>query len=722
MSNFFKLEPLTDGVVKLVFDVPGQRVNTFSAAALEELGRHAADLAKRTDITGLLIASGKPGQFIAGADLNELAAVATATREEVTQAIERGHRLFSAMEKLPFPTVALIDGACMGGGTELVLSLDYRLVVAGPRTKVALPEVKIGLIPGWGGTQRLPRLVGVDASIEIITSGEPMDARRAVEIGFAFDAVPAERLVEEGLHLIAEARRTGEWKESRLRRSQPLGLSEDQARFAFALAEGAVRGKTKGQYPAPLIALKAMRDGINRPLDEGLQVEREASLEVFGTPIAANLIGQFFTNTRLQRETGVDDASIKPIEVKSIGVLGAGLMGAGIATAHARRGVRAAMVDVDDARVADGLKRARKVVEDRIAIGRAKPADLADMLMQLHAGTSRTMFNDCDVIVEAVTENEALKTKIIRELAGVARPDAILATNTSTISITRLAQAWPAPERLVGMHFFSPVDRMNLVEVVRGEKTSDETVATIVALAKRIGKTPIVVRDCPGFLVNRILMPYMTEALVMLGEGVDMDRIDKAAVKWGMPVGPIALHDMVGLDTALFAGAVLLAGYKDRAVNTPLLDDLVKLGRLGKKNGKGFRAYDKKGKPVADPEMQSLIAGRVQNPRELSDADIADRLFLCMALEAVRALDENIARQAGDVDMAMVLGCGFPAFRGGPLRWCDTEGAPSLLAKVAKWESLGARFKAPARLVDAAKTGARFFPQPRSQTVSGGKI
>lgn len=272
MSNYFKLESLADGVMRLVFDAPGQKVNTFSATALEELGRVVADLAKRTDVTGLLIASGKPGQFIAGADLNELAAVATATQEEVTKAIERGHSLFSAVEKLPFPTVALIDGACMGGGTELVLSLDYRLVVAGPRVKVALPEVKIGLIPGWGGTQRLPRLVGVDAGIEIITSGEPMDARRAVEIGFAFDAVPAERLVEEGLSLIAETRRTGEWKEARIRRSQPLGLSEDQARFAFALAEGAVRGKTKGQYPAPLIALKAMRDGINRPLDEGLQV------------------------------------------------------------------------------------------------------------------------------------------------------------------------------------------------------------------------------------------------------------------------------------------------------------------------------------------------------------------------------------------------------------------------------------------------------------------
>jgi 3-hydroxyacyl-CoA dehydrogenase/enoyl-CoA hydratase/3-hydroxybutyryl-CoA epimerase/3-hydroxyacyl-CoA dehydrogenase/enoyl-CoA hydratase/3-hydroxybutyryl-CoA epimerase/enoyl-CoA isomerase len=719
MSNHFKLDMLPGGIARLVFDVPGQKVNTFSTAALEELDAHIAGLAQRTDINGLLIASGKPGQFIAGADLNELAALASVTPEQAAESIERGHRIFNAASALPFPTVALIDGACMGGGTELALALDYRLVAATPKTKVGLPEVKIGLIPGWGGTQRLPRLVGIDAAIGMITSGEPVDARRAVEIGLAFDAVPVERLVEEGTHLIDEARRTGEWLELRRRRAQPLGLSEDQARFAFVLAEGAVKARTKGQYPAPLVALKAMREGVNRPLDEGLQIERESILEVLGTPITGNLIGIFFATTRLQRETGVDDANVKPRNVASVGVLGAGLMGAGIATAHARRGIRTAMVDVDEARVADGLKRARKVVEGRIAAGRAKPDDLADMLSCLHAGTSRLAFHDCDVVIEAVTENETLKTQIIREMAGVMRADAILASNTSTISITRMADAWSAPERFIGMHFFSPVDRMQLVEVVRGAKTSDETVATVVALAKRIGKTPIVVGDCPGFLVNRILMPYMAEALVLLGEGVDMDRIDRVAVRWGMPVGPIALHDMVGLDTSRFAAGVLQAGYPDRVVLTPLLDELVQLGRLGKKNGKGFRAYDKRGRPVADSEIQQLIAGRVQAKAELSDEEIADRLFLCMTLEAARALADRIARQPGDVDLAMILGCGFPAFRGGPLRWCDTEGAAGITARAAKWERLGARFKAPASLVEAAKRGTRFHPVSKTISTEG---
>ena len=719
MSNYFKLDLLAGGIARLVFDVPGQKVNTLSVAALEELGACVAELARRADLNGLVLASGKPGQFIAGADLNELAASACDTKEHAAEVIERGHRLFSAFAELPFPTVGLIDGACMGGGTELVLALDYRLVAAGPRTKVGLPEVKVGLIPGWGGTQRLPRLVGIAAAIEMITSGEPVDAPRAVEIGFAFDAVPADRLVEEAAHLIAQARRTGEWRELRVRRAQPLGLSEDQAGFIFALAESAAKARTKGRYPAPLVALKALRDGVNRPLGEGLKIEREAILEVLGTSVTANLIDIFFATTRLQRESGVDDANVKPRNVAAVGVLGAGLMGAGIAAAHARRGLRATMVDVDEARVADGLKRVRKVLEDRIGAGRSTVGDLADMLSRLNAGTSRQALHGCDVLIEAVTENETLKTQIIRELAGVISADAILASNTSTISITRLAQAWPSPERFVGMHFFSPVDRMQLVEVVRGEQTSDKTVVTIVALAKRIGKTPVVVRDCPGFLVNRILMPYLAEALVLLGEGVDMDRIDRVAVQWGMPVGPVALHDMVGLDTILFAGAVLQTGYPDRAVPTPILGELVQRGRLGQKSGQGFRAYGRKGKPVADPDVQQFLASRVETRRDLSDADIADRLFLCLAFEAVRAVADKIVRHPGDADMAMILGCGFPAFHGGPLRWCDTEGAANLVARAAKWEPLGARFHAPAALVEAAKSGARFYPICRNIPTGG---
>jgi 3-hydroxyacyl-CoA dehydrogenase len=368
------------------------------------------------------------------------------------------------------------------------------------------------------------------------------------------------------------------------------------------------------------------------------------------------------------------------------------------------------MVDVDKQRVEAGMRSARKVVEDRIAIGRATTNDLADMFSQLTGTASRQVFSECDLIVEAVTEDEKLKTQMIAELASIARPDAVFASNTSTISITRLAKAWPGPDRFAGMHFFSPVDRMQLVEVIRGEKTSDETVVTLVTLAKKIGKTPIVVRDCPGFLVNRILMPYMAESLVLLDEGVDLDRIDRVATKWGMPVGPITLYDMVGIDVGLFAGEVLHAAYVDRAVATPILAQLVDLGRLGKKSGKGFRALDKKGKFVADPEVQQLIAQRVHKKSELSDEDISDRLFLCMALEAVRALEEKIARQPGDVDMAMILGVNFPAFRGGPLRWCDTEGAANLINRATKWQSLGRRFEIPAALAEAASQGTRFYP------------
>lgn len=706
MGQHLKLETIPGNLALLTFDSPGQKVNTFSAAALQEFSDTVAELAKRTDLRGLLITSGKPGQFIAGADLTEVSADPSSTAES----IKRGHRIFSEFSRLPFPTVALINGACMGGGTELALSLDYRLAVADAKTKIGLPEVKIGLLPGWGGTQRLPRLVGIDAAIEMITTGEPVDAKRAVEIGLIFDAVPADQLIAEATYLIEESHKTGEWKAIRERRNQPFGLSDDQFNFAFGIAEGVVKGKTRGQYPAPLAALRAIKEGINRPLEEGLAIEIECFKEIGNGPVAANLITQFFTTTRLQRENGVDNPAIQPRPIESVGVLGAGLMGAGIATACARKSVKATMVDIDAGRVEHGMKSARKVIEDRIAIGRASATDLADMLSRLTATTSRQAFSECDLIVEAVTENEELKTKIIAELAAVAKPNSMFASNTSTISITRLAKAWPQPERFAGMHYFSPVDRMPLVEVIRGEKTDDETIVSLVALAKKIGKTPIVVRDCPGFLVNRILLPYMAEALVLLDEGVDMDRLDKIATKWGMPVGPIALYDLVGIDVGYFAGLVLQAGYKDRAVTTSLIGELVEMGRLGKKTGKGFRTMDKKGKFVSDPEIQQLIAKRVQKPTELSDDDIADRIFICMAFEAVRALEDKIARQPGDLDMAMILGVNFPAFRGGPLRWCDTEGPAKLIDRAKKWESLGRRFAVPTSLAEAAKTGTRFYP------------
>ena len=423
----------------------------------------------------------------------------------------------------------------------------------------------------------------------MITSGEPVRPDKAVAIGLVFDAVPVEKLVETGKSLVEYAQTSGEWKEHRKRMEQPVGLTQDQAMFMFAIWQGGIFGKTKGQYPAPLAALDAVREGCNVPLEEGLKIEQAKFAEVAGTPIANSLIGVFFMNNRLQSDTGVSDANIKPRELRKIGVLGAGLMGAGIATASARSNFPTTLVDVKDEFVQSGVKRATDVVGGRIKAGKAKPEDMVSMLSNLTAGTSHRLFGECDIVIEAIPEKEELKKDTYKQLLQVMRPEALLVSNTSTISITRLASATDRPERFAGLHFFNPVDRMPLVEVIRGDKTNDETVATLVAFAKKIKKTPIVVRDCPGFLVNRILLPYMNEALVLLCEGADMDKLDKASERFGMPMGPIALQDLVGIDTSLYAGAVVIEAYKDRAAIPPnILGDLVSAGRLGNENRKGI--------------------------------------------------------------------------------------------------------------------------------------
>lgn len=720
MANAFQVEELDRQVALVTFDLPGKKVNTLGQAVLIELAELLGRLEARSDLRGLLF-RGKPGQFIAGADLNELGALAFVPREQVARGLGFGHMLYGKLSRLPFPTVALIDGPCMGGGTELVLAMDERIASNGPQTKIGLPEVKVGLIPAWGGTQRLPRLIGVDPAIEMITSGEGVAPAKAAMLGLVFDAVPVDRLVEEGCRLVEILQESGSWKEARATRSGPIGLTDDQANFLFAAAEGFIQGKTKGQYPAPMAALKAIKQGANLPLEEGLKAEQEAAMEVVGTPISANLIGVFFMSNRLARDPGVADASVVPRPVRRVGVLGAGLMGAGIATAHARSGIPAMMVDVDDQRLADGLRRATEVVAGRIKIGRATPEDMAKMLALLSTSTGHEVFADCDVVIEAVTEDEEVKTAMYRDLAKVMRPGAILASNTSTISIARMAVAAPDPSRFVGMHFFSPVDRMELVEVIRGEQTSDETVATIVALAKSIRKTPIVVRDCAGFLVNRVLFPYLNEALMLLGEGASMDAIDKAATSFGMPVGPIALQDMVGLDTAWYAGQVMLRAYPDRAVAAPIVGDLVKAGRLGKKSGAGFRRFaGKKGAPEADPAFAPFLEKYRTGDHVPDHEEITYRLFLPMLVEATRVLEEGIVREPADVDMGLILGIGFPPFAGGILRWHDWAGNPAILKLLARYEHLGKRFEPTETLKRFAGTGETFYPQPKLTAGFGG--
>jgi 3-hydroxyacyl-CoA dehydrogenase/enoyl-CoA hydratase/3-hydroxybutyryl-CoA epimerase/enoyl-CoA isomerase len=707
-GNAFRLETIDGAIGLLVFDLPNSRANTLGVAVLAELEGVVGQLAARKDLKGLLLASGKPGMFIAGADLRELGAAKPAPAQS-RGLIQRGLRAIAGLESLPYPTVALVDGACMGGGLEVALGFDFRLAGTHPKAELGLPETKVGLIPGWGGTQRLTRIVGPSIAAQMICAGEAANAKRAKEIGLVFDVVPSERLLEEAKRLLAYATESGAWKEARRKKQQPVGLTEEQLTFAYAVARAQVLEKTKGQYPAPAAALEAIFKGCNLPLEDGLKAETEAFLPLIGSPISRNLIAVFFMTQRLQKDPGVADAKAKPKEVQRAGVLGAGLMGAGIAGAHIRRGIPVMLLDSVPQALEKGVDNITKVLKSRVEIGRMTPEEVVGTSARLSTTSTLASMADRDVVIEAVIENEPTKIQLYRELAAHLRPGAILASNTSTISITRMAANLKTPELFAGMHFFNPVDRMQLVEVIRGDKTSDETVVTLVALAKKIGKTPIVVRDCPGFLVNRILFPYINESLVLLEEGANPRVIDKAAVAFGMPMGPITLNDLVGLDTSLYAGRVVNTAFADRAKSTRILDELVAAGRMGQKSGAGFYSYAKGSRGSDDPAFEAILQKVRTGKREIGPEEIADRLFLPMVTEASRVLMEGIVREPGDVDMGLILGIGFPPFRGGLLRWADSMGLPAVLEKLKKYEPLGKRFQPTEQMRKLAAEGKGFY-------------
>jgi len=697
-----------NNIAVLTFDMPGSRANTLGQAILAEFELVLEQLNSRPELQGLILCSGKPGIFIAGADLKELGA-APRNPEQTRILVQRGLNLIAGFESLPFPTVAAIDGACMGGGLELALGFDFRLAGSHPKCEIGLPETKFGLIPGWGGTQRLSRVIGPALAAELICPGESVNAQRAHEIGLVWDAVPSERLLDEAKRLLAWAYQSESWQAERKKKQQPVGLTEEQASFTFAVTRGQVMLKTRGQLPAPLAALTAIEKGCNLPLTDGLKVETEQFVPLVGSSISKNLIAVFFLQQKIAKDPGVADPSVKPREVERVGVLGAGIMGSGIAGAHVRRGVPVLMLDSVQAALEKGVGTITKSLLARVEIGRMKPAEVMGALGKLNTTMNLKLMADGDVVIEAVVENETVKTQTYRELQGILGDQAILASNTSTISITRMAKAWKKPENFAGLHFFNPVDRMQLVEVIRGEKTSDATIVTLVALARKIGKTPIVVRDCPGFLVNRILFPYINESLVLLEEGADPRAIDKAATAFGMPMGPITLNDLVGLDTALYAGRVVNSAFADRAKPTRILDELVAAGRLGQKSGAGFYSYAKDAKGTDDPAFAAILDKCRTARRAIGAEEITDRLFLPMVTEASRCVMEGIVRDPGDVDMGLILGIGFPPWRGGILRWADTVGLAKVLEKLKKYEPLGKRFEATEQMRELAGQGKGFF-------------
>ncbi len=702
------LDFVQPGIARITYDQPGSRANTLNQGVQSEFEAILTQLEHTADLKGLIFCSGKPGMFIAGADLKELAALdpSAANARDLTL---RGLKFIGRFETLPCPTVALIDGGCMGGGTELSLAMDYRLAGSHPKCEIGLPETKIGILPGWGGTQRLPRLIGPSLAIEMICTGEPVKPARARAIGFVWDAVPSEKILEEGLRLLAWSRESGDWKKIRVKKQQPVGLSEDQHQYTFGVARAQVLAKTKGQFPAPLAALDAIAKGCNLTLDEGLKIETDHFLPLVGSTISRNLIAIFFMNQRLAKDPGVADASIQPKNVGRVGVIGAGIMGAGIVGAHLRKGVSTVMIDVTPEALQKGVASITKVMQSRIEVGRATPNDLVSVLGLLNTTQSYGQLADREVVIEAVVENEEVKTKVYIELQDILKDDAILASNTSTISITRMAGAVKNPANFAGLHFFNPVDRMQLVEVIRGEKTSDQTVVTLVALAKKVGKTPIVVKDCPGFLVNRILFPYLNEAMVLLEEGAAPRAIDKAASEFGMPMGPMTLSDVVGLDTALYAGMVVNRAFAERAKDTKILAALVAAGRLGQKSGAGFYSYAKGSRGIDDPTFAPILDKCRTARREIETEEIRDRLFLPMLVEASLVLTEGIVREPADVDMGLILGLGFPVQHGGLLRWADTVGMSKILARLAKYDGLGKRFVPTEQMRTLASSGKGFF-------------
>ena len=699
-------------IALVTFDLPGKGANILSRSVLDELAAILDQLKKRKDLAGLVIKSGKPGTFIAGADIREFLASLAASKEEVVAMCRRGQQLFQRLSSMPPVSVAAIDGICVGGGAELAIWCDRRVLSDSPKTAFGFPEVKLGLYPGWGGTVRTPRIIGLANALEMITTGEPLDARAALANGLASDVVPAERLLEAAINLVRAEKQSGQFLRDRTAWSQPLAMEPTELGFLGATASAMIQQETKGQYPAPMAALELILETASLSAEEALVREAAGMAELFGSPVNAALINVFFLTDRNKRDTGLDRADVKPAEIKSVGVIGSGIMGSGITAATLKSEVPVALTDAN----AEALARATKQVLEEAAYDRkTKGPELARTLKlaPLLAGVPRAEeLADRDLVIEAIVENPDAKKQLFTKLEPLLRPTAILASNTSTIPITRLAAVLKRPDQFCGIHFFNPVRRMKLVEVIRGEKTSDATVATAVAFAKRIGKMPIVVNDGPGFLVNRLLFPYMNEAIELLCEGASIKEIDRAATAFGMPMGPIALYDMVGLDTATYAGKIMWEAFPDRIVASPLVPAMVKQGRLGQKAGRGFFSYqNKKGRADDDPDIEKIIATYRRGQRKFTREELSHRLFLPMLLEATRMLEAKIVRDVRDVDLGLIFGLGFPPFKGGLLYWADTLGAAKILEMLKPFEPLGPRFQPTPMLLDMAKTGRKFYPQ-----------
>jgi 3-hydroxyacyl-CoA dehydrogenase / enoyl-CoA hydratase / 3-hydroxybutyryl-CoA epimerase / enoyl-CoA isomerase len=703
---------LDGGIAELRFDLLGESVNKFNRATLHELGDALAAIRAEPGVRGLLVTSGKEA-FIAGADITEFTAAFQNSEEQLVSWLLDVDALFSTVEDFDFPSVTAINGFALGGGLEFALTTSYRVIASTAR--VGLPETKLGIFPGWGGTVRLSRLIGADNAIEWIAGGEQYDAVTALKNGVVDAVVAPEKLRDAALHLLGQAiDGKRDWKGRRLEKISPLKLNPIETMMTFETARGFVAGKAGPNYPAPVAAITAMQQGAGRNRDDALRIEAQAFAAMAKSATAFNLVTIFLGDQFVGKLAKTMTKEADP--VRSAAVLGAGIMGGGIAYQSASKRIPIVMKDINEGAIDLGLAEARKLLAKRVERGKMTADGMAEVLTRIRAALSYGDFSDVDIVVEAVVENEMVKKSVLAEVERHVRPDAIVTSNTSTISIDRLAAGLERPENFCGMHFFNPVHKMPLVEVIRGEKSSRRAIATTVAYALAIGKTPVVVNDCPGFLVNRALFPYFGGFIGLAGDGVDFLRIDKVMEKFGWPMGPAYLLDVVGIDTAHHANGVMAAGYPDRMAvkERSVIDAMFEAGRFGQKNGRGFYSYapDRKGAPKksVDPAAHEILRPLVRNERgsTIGDEEIIDRMMLPLLIECSRCLEDGTVGTPVEVDIALVYGLGFPPFRGGAFRYADAIGLGALCDKAAKYASLGKLYEPTPHMLALAGSGGTY--------------
>ncbi|WP_020650109.1 fatty acid oxidation complex subunit alpha FadB [Solimonas variicoloris] len=710
-----QVEKLDGGFAELRFDRQGDAINKFDARTVKELGEAGEALKKDGSIKGLIVTSGKDS-FIVGADITEFGANFQKSEEEIAGWAYEANKVFSAIEDLPYPTVTAINGLALGGGFEMALSTDYR--VMSTSAQLGFPEVKLGIFPGFGGTVRFPRLVGADNAIEWIAAGEQQKPEAALKV-HAVDAVVAPDKVKAAALKLLQQAVDGkyDWKARRAQKTGKLQLNPIEAMMVFSTSKAFIAGKAGKNYPAPLAAVTAIEKAAGKTRDEALKIEGQGFAKVAKTTQADALIGLFLNDQLIKKKgKGYVKAGKK---VQHAAVLGAGIMGGGISYQSAVKGVPVIMKDIADKALDLGMEEANKLLAKQVERGKLTAEKAGHILSTIRPTLNYGDFKTVDIVVEAVVENPKIKKSVLAEVESQVREGTIIASNTSSISIDELATALKHPENFLGMHFFNPVHRMPLVEVIYGEKTSKEAIATVAAYAAAMGKTPIVVKNCPGFLVNRILFPYFYGFLGALRDGADFVKIDKVMEGFGWPMGPAYLQDVVGIDTSHHVGDVLAEGYPDRMKNTTgektALDVMYENKRFGQKNGVGFYKYetDPKGKPkkVADPTTYELLKPVQKGQVDMSEEEIVDRHMLPMIIETVRCLDDGIVETPTEADMGLIMGIGFPPFRGGALKYADTIGMQTILDKCAKYAQLGKLYEPTESMKKMAAEGKTYFPK-----------